>query len=74
MMGGGCCGGWGLVAGGLVVFVVLGCFFWGGLLCVICFHGWRRWAVKGFSVVVMGNALCDIEGRGYGGRFSFLST
>jgi len=28
--------------------------------------------VKGVGVVVMGNALCDIEGRGYGGRFFFL--
>jgi hypothetical protein len=30
--------------------------------------------VKGVGVVVMGNALCDIEGRGYGGRFFFFST
>jgi hypothetical protein len=30
--------------------------------------------VKGFSVRVMGNVLCDVEGRGYGGEVFFFST
>ncbi len=30
--------------------------------------------MKEVGVLVMGNALCDVERRGYGGRFFFFST